>query len=444
LTEPRTIGKYEILDLLGVGGMGRVYRARDQVLERIVALKVLRPEDPADPELAESWARFLSEARAVARLNHPTIVAVYQLYDADPQETYFAMEYVDGCTIDKYLCLDENTRVETTLELMCQLLTGLAHAHRQGIVHRDVKPSNLLITREGQLKITDFGIAKTIATKRTQTGMMIGTPSYTAPERFAGEETEPRCDIYSVGVLCFELLAGRRPFVGSMNELIYQICHVPAPLLSELRPDAPKLLDPILARALEKLPGERYQSAQAFHTALMRARQSLGYPVTQLILASPDGNPAVPTAQMRSDPPGWSDEELTDLIGRLSPIMGPMARVLVKRQAALTRDRATLYETLAKGLRSDEERSRFLNAVAGASTQRLADGEASTAEHTIPLPVIEHTTKILTRYLGPIASVLVKKTARAATDEHDFHRQVAERISDPGERAKFVAEMGRP
>lgn len=444
MAEPRTIGQYEILELLGAGGMGRVYRGRDPVLDRVVALKLLRPEDPADPELAESWARFLSEARAIARLNHPTIVAVYQLYDADPQETYFAMEYVEGCTIDKYVCLDESTRVETTLELMCQLLAGLAYAHRQGIVHRDIKPSNLLVTPRGQLKITDFGIAKTIATKRTQTGMMVGTPSYTAPERFAGEETEPRCDIYSVAVLTFELLAGRRPFVGSINELIYQICHVPAPLLSELRPDAPRMLDPILARALEKVPGERYQSAEAFHAALMHARQSLGYPVTQHIPASPDGGRVIPAAQMRTDLRGWSAEEITDLIGHLSPIMGPMARVLVKRQAALTRDRATLYEALAKGLRSDEERSRFLNAVAGAPAQRSVAAGASNTEHTIPLPVIEHTTKILTRYLGPIASVLVRKTARVATDEDDFHRQVAERISDPGERAKFVAEVSLP
>jgi serine/threonine protein kinase len=453
VSEPQTIGKYEILDLLGTGGMGKVYRARDPVLERIVALKVMHLDDTSDPDLADAWRRFLSEARAIARLNHPTIVTVYQFFDAGPTETCFAMEFVDGDTIDRYVRRDESLRLQTTLDLMCQLLTGLAYAHAQGIVHRDVKPSNLLVTHDGQLKITDFGIAKVASFKQTQTGLLMGTPSYMAPERFTGGGSDQRCDIYAAGVLCFELLAGRRPFAGSINEIVYQICHVAAPLLSECAPGAPTLLDPIIATALQKSPSARYQSAEEFHAALSAVLRALGFPPGRgYATALNAGGAARTTAQLSrtsqsgadSSALGWSAQEITDIIARLSPIMGPLARVVVKRQAALTRDRATLYESIARQLRTDDERARFLNSVSATpAAERTPAVEAEAAHDTIPPATLERTTRILTRYLGPIAVLVVKKTARDAVDEADLYAKLATRIADDAERARFVSETGR-
>ena len=158
MAQARTLGNYEILDELGQGGMGTVYRARDLVLERIVAVKLLHPSHV--PAAAEGGSRFLNEARAIARLSHPAIVAVYEFSDADPASVFIAMEYVDGVTIEDYVRRLQGEDVAPTLDLIGQLLGGLGYAHERGVVHRDIKPSNLLVTREGRLKITDFGIAK--------------------------------------------------------------------------------------------------------------------------------------------------------------------------------------------------------------------------------------------------------------------------------------------
>ena len=473
VTGPETLGKYEILDLLGKGGMGTVYRARDPLLERIVALKVLHPDSAADPESVENWRRFLNEARAIARLNHPSIVAIYQFSDATPTAPYFAMEYVEGASVTEYVRQQERTRVAVTLDLVCQLLAGLDYAHRQGVVHRDIKPSNLLVTRDGRLKITDFGIARVGSLKHTQTGFMMGTPGYMSPERYHGGAIDQRCDVYSAGVLCYELLTGRVLFTGSLAEIVYQICQATPVAVSAAEPAIPALLDPVVARALAKEPDRRYQTAMEFYLALRAAQAALGHGAgsghrdsssapEQLAELDSDVLPT-PSAAAGTDPaleantvlsPGWSMAEISQIVRQLTPILGPMARVVVKRHAALTRDRGELYAALARQLHSDEERESFLAAMARASGKNrvVAPDVPLTGSATIPQvtlgaiapATLERTTKIFARYIGPIAAVVVKKTAATALGDSDLHARLAERIADADERARFVAELAQP
>jgi serine/threonine protein kinase len=492
VAQARTLGNYEILDELGQGGMGTVYRARDLVLERIVAVKLLHPHAPAS---AGGGSRFLNEARAIARLSHPAIVAVYEFSDADPGSVYIAMEYVDGMTIEEYVRRIEGEDIAPTLDLIGQLLAGLGYAHERGVVHRDIKPSNLLVTREGRLKITDFGIAKLDAVKHTQTGIMIGTPAYMAPERYAGGGIDPRCDVYSVGVLCYELLTGRRPFGGELTEMIYKICHAPPAAVTTLRPALPGMLDPIIAKALEKDPSARYQTAQEFGAALYTVQEDLGWSagrgnrreayaakspasfVSATRATAPVTNPQPPAgtkptsdatpgsdatpapgldrASERSaqTPVSWSAGDIAEIVRQLTPILGPLAKITVKRAAEQTRDRAELYQILARELRSDDERKRFL-----ASAPRAARGDSGPVPSAVPKPInsaldsthdsiapatLERATKILARYIGPIAVVIVKKTAASATDESDLYARLAGRIADERERARCVADLTR-
>jgi hypothetical protein len=386
-------------------------------------------------------------------------VSVYDFSDADPAGAFFAMEYVDGCSIEEYVRRGTDVRLARALDLMRQLLGGLAYAHAKGVIHRDIKPSNLLVTRDGRLKITDFGIAKIGSNKHTLTGMIIGTPAYMAPERYSGGDIDQRCDLYSAGVLFFELLTGRKPFSGALTEIMYQICHVVPASVSATEPAMPALLDPVLTKALAKDPDARFQTAEEFAAAVAAVSAALG---AQGAAAStgvlpPDGPRAAATVQVSNSASpqtgapatGWTSEELAEIEQRLTPILGPMARIVVKRAAARTHDRERLCLELAAQLRTDEERRRFLDGATNPG--RREEGAVPTTpppdtppEGAIAAATLDRTANILMRYIGPIAAVLVKKTAAAALNESDLYTRLADRITDVRERARFIAELTRP
>jgi hypothetical protein len=495
--QPRTLGKYEILDELGTGGMGTVYRALDPVLQRIVAVKLLRSELRTALGSDDLWSRFRAEARAVARLNHPAIVSVYDFCDTDPAGAFFVMEFVDGCTLD-HTQRTAKLGLAETFHLMGQLLDGLGYAHAQEIVHRDIKPSNLLMTAEGKLKITDFGVAKVGALKQTQIGAAIGTPEYMAPEQYTSSYVDQRCDLYAAGTLFFQLLTGRPPFAGTTPQIMYQVCHVAADPVSSADPAIPTVLDPVLAKALAKDPDDRFQSAWDFSAALTGACKTLGFSVSnakrrQVVHAAPRervvaseefglsgtlqkteriagldaplsavppqrpaqalapvraSHPAAPLAGATPPPPGWSAEQLAEIEQKLTPIVGPTARILVKRAASLTRDREQLCHDLAAHLLNDDERKRFLSGVrcgtGSPAPSALAPLDASPADCAEIAPAtLARTTKILLPLIGPIAAALVKKTAPCARNELDFYSRLADRITDVKERERFLIEVSR-
>jgi len=256
-------GRYELEELLGTGGMSSVFRAHDRQLERRVAIKILHEHYAQDPEYLE---RFRREARAVARLSHPNIVTVIDRGDDDGRQ-YIVFEHVEGENLKELVLRTGRLPVRRALELALGVANGLSFAHDRGLVHRDVKPQNILLSSEGEVKVTDFGIARSLHMDHgvTQTGTVLGTAEYLAPEQASGKPVSPATDVYSLGVVLWELLAGDAPFVGE-NFVAVALRHVnePAPSLHERRPDVSPRLAAAVDRSLAKDPARRFPSMTAF------------------------------------------------------------------------------------------------------------------------------------------------------------------------------------
>jgi hypothetical protein len=259
--------RYEVQELLGSGGMASVYRAHDSLLERPVALKILHEHFSSDPEYVE---RFRREARAIARVSHPNIVTVIDRGSFEDRE-YIVFEHVPGNTLKDILERRGPLPVTEALSLAHQVARALAFAHEQGIVHRDVKPHNVLVNEEGGAKVTDFGLARSLELDHdiTQTGTVLGTCDYISPEQASGQPVDERSDQYSLGVLLFELLAGEVPFPAE-SYMAAALRHVrdPVPSVRERRPDVPPRVDELVQRAMAKRPEDRFPSTAALVAAL--------------------------------------------------------------------------------------------------------------------------------------------------------------------------------
>jgi len=266
-------GRYEINGLIASGGMGSVYRARDTVLDRVVALKVLSAGG-ADPDFV---ARFRTEATNAARLSHPNIVQVYD-FGYEDSAPYMAMEYVDGQTLRGVLAERRILRPDQVVRIGEQVAAALETARRAGIVHRDIKPENILVTTDGHVKVADFGLSRALAESRaTQAGMLIGTAHYLAPEQVAGHESDHRADIYALGVVLFEALTGRTPFTGDSPVVVaYKRVTEDVPSAMTINPSVPPELDAVVARATARDPAERTATAGILAAELHHAVPTVG------------------------------------------------------------------------------------------------------------------------------------------------------------------------
>ncbi len=264
----RRVGRYAVTGRIGRGGMGMVYRGHDEVLDREVAIKTLTVEATLD---TDSRRRFEVEARAAARLQHPNIVTVYELGE-DRGVPFIAMELLHGADLDSVVRSGEALSLPEILEVMIQVCRGLAYAHEHGIVHRDMKPTNIRLLDDGGVKIMDFGIAKLGGTNLTKSGMMVGTVYYMSPEQIQAKPLDGRSDVFSLGVILHELLAGARPFAGeTATQVLYKIVHEDAPPLSAPLGAAGGLLQAIVSRALARTPEARFESAARMADALGEA-----------------------------------------------------------------------------------------------------------------------------------------------------------------------------
>ena len=259
-------GRYELEELVGTGGMSSVFKARDRLLERRVALKVLHQHYTDDEEYVE---RFRREARVVAQLSHPNIVTVIDRGE-DEGRQFIVFELVEGRTLKELLEEEGRLPVQRALEIALQVARGLAFAHEHGLVHRDVKPQNVILNGDGRAKVTDFGIARSRDIQGvTQTGMVLGTSNYVAPEQAQGGKVDRATDVYSLGVVLFELLTGEVPFPGeSFVAVAMRHVNEPAPSVLERRPDVPARVAHAVARALEKDPAARFPTMDAFAAEL--------------------------------------------------------------------------------------------------------------------------------------------------------------------------------
>jgi serine/threonine-protein kinase len=275
-TIPSSIGRYQILELVGRGGMGVLYRAHDPVLERDVALKMMHVDFTLDNAARE---RFQREAKAVARLQHRNVVTIHELGEVDGTP-YIVMEFLTGRDLDAMLKGDVPLSIAQKIDIAAQLCEGLAYAHDQGIIHRDIKPGNVRILEDGTVKILDFGIAKFAMSSVTQSGTVMGTPSYMAPEQIMGQPLDGRADLFAVGVLLYELFTGAKPFAGDTpTAVVYQIMHVEPPNVRDVVPDLPEALQEIITRALQKNPNDRYGKASEMAADLQMVRMMLDLPL---------------------------------------------------------------------------------------------------------------------------------------------------------------------
>jgi serine/threonine-protein kinase len=483
---PAQLGKYAISEVLGKGAMGVVYKGFDPHIRRTVALKTIRKELVEDDQADAVLARFRNEAQAAGRLSHPGIVSVYE-WGEEGEVVFLAMEYVQGNSLREYF--NRGTRFDgrDAISVMVQLLDALHYAHEQGVWHRDIKPANMIIMDNGRLKIADFGIARIDSSNLTQTGAVMGTPGYMAPEQYSGSAVDWRADIFSAGVVMYQLLTGVRPFTGNPDVIAYKICHEQPTSPSEMNPGGcTDQFDAVTLKALAKNPEDRHQNALAFREAILGAHAEPVSPTVseQTLIneksrplwhersrplgqhessqpsqpspssaGSPRSHPSQPSGKT-VPPPGWDAGILKQIEHQLTLIVGPVAKVLVRRGAANTVDIDMLYALLAENLSSPEERSallagkRRLQGVPprqpGATTMTVRANVAAGTRQTAPLTpeAVEQATRRLIVYLGPIAKVLAKRAAEHASTRHHFHLLLAEKIIDPVERDRFLHDIG--
>lgn len=266
------LGRYEIIADLGQGAMGTVYKARDPLLDRIVAIKTISLNLPAD-EIAEYEARFYQEAKAAGQLSHKNIVTIYDIGKSE-QLAYMAMEFLEGRELRTILSGSTTMPIEKALDVAAQVADGLDYAHSRQIVHRDIKPANVMVLNDGLVKITDFGIARMRNNEiKTMTGMILGSPKYMSPEQVAGNRADARSDLFSLGVVLYEMLTGTSPFVAdNIHGVMYQTLNFNPPNPKSLNPDLPEVINYIVAKVLAKSVDDRYQRAEDLANDLRQAR----------------------------------------------------------------------------------------------------------------------------------------------------------------------------
>ncbi|TFW14756.1 serine/threonine-protein kinase [Duganella callida] len=474
------LGKYRIDRVLGKGAMGVVYLAFDPHIERVVALKTVRKEMFSDAQQADLIHRFKNEAMAAGRLQHANIVSVYD-YGEDSETAYIAMEYVEGVGLNTLMVPDQPTDPARIRAWMGDLLLALDYAHARGVVHRDIKPANLLITAGAQVKVSDFGIARIESSTLTQTGSMIGTPSYMSPEQFRGETADGRADVFSSAIVLYQLLTGVRPFTGSPSVVMQQILNDTPPPPSSLVPSLDPGYDAVIQRALAKSPADRYPSARAFLDALHRVGQDPATPADdddrtvlaaglQPYTAAPPGPPtgSVGSSAIETMTP-WKREAAPELETMLSRQIGPLARLLLKKALSKAEGLDEVGELLLQHIPSEKGRQEFQQGVAlvkkkllatgtgaGIASARttLGGGATGTAvigadgRSAIRTPVafdeayVDATTRTLTALIGPIAKVVTKRAARQTSDRNEFLRLVSEHIESLPDRTRFLTEHG--
>jgi len=493
---PERIGKYQISEVLGRGSMGTVYKAFDPHIHRPVAIKTIHRELLGDSSAVDSIAaRFRNEAKAVGRIQHPGVVAIYD-FGEDGDVTFIAMEFVDGRTLDDILGVPQMLSEANVLAVMDQLLEALSVAHSQGVWHRDIKPANLIVTKQGQVKLTDFGIARLEDAHLTQVSSMIGTPAYMAPEQFTGKGIDHRADLFACGTLLYRMLTGRRAFTGATQEVMYKILNEdpppPSVVTKGLRPTG---FDAIVAKAMAKNPVDRYPDALAMRAALQGLSRAPAAPNTKATVILPiarDGEQPVTASAVspsvaapRETPPprdpalssnpgtggsgaahathgthsGLDAAALSRIERALATHVGPMARVMIRDAARTHADAASLTSAVARHIPEEGKRQQFLDAARGLGSQATpmpsptASGARPTTLHpaATPAPAADpldeafktHAMAVVTRKMGPIARVMVKRAADASGNSRGRFVQLLLDGVAPGDRAAMQAEFDK-
>jgi serine/threonine protein kinase len=448
---PQQIGKYRVTRALGKGAMGMVYEGFDPVIERRVAIKTILAEYLEGDEMQEAITRFKREAQAGGRLQHPSIVAVYEYGDTG-EMAFIVMEYVDGKELRRVLA--EGTRFELieVFEIMKQLLGALDYSHRQGVVHRDIKPANLMITAGPKVKIMDFGIARLESSSLTQVGTVVGTPTHMSPEQLMGLQADGRADLWSSGVILYELLTGLSPFLAeSPATVMHKVLQTDPALPSVLDSALPKGFDFVISRALAKKADERFQTAREFQAAMLLALQ--GKQPSAASTAMPTQRSAAEeTAARKAAVLAIDPAALAQIERSLSRHVGPLAKILVKRAQEEAGSVGQFLRALAENIPDADEHKAFMKKMdalkANLPESKAAPG-AGTAAKTVPAgtrtvftpEVLAAAEKRLASYVGPLARVFIKEAAGQSGNIKELYRQLAAHIDEEDERRAFLASL---
>lgn len=453
-------GGYEILEELGSGGMGRVYRARDLTLDRVVALKTLAVHLSADEGFVH---RFLKEARLAASLNHPNIVHIYS-FGCVEGTYYLAMEFVDGHSLGHYLRHRHFSETDAIL-IVRHAARALAVAHAEGLVHRDIKPDNLMLTGHGEVKLVDLGIAKRLDEDQaiTMSGQTIGTPHYISPEQIRGQrDIDRRADIYSLGATLYHLVTGHTPFSGASGPLVMSM-HLAAPLPEPRRyePGLSEGLCRIIRKMMAKDREDRYADAYALDVDLYRLQsgespeaEDPGGPVPETMVEVPAQGGAAP------GPPATFDSALLARIEEnLAASIGPMARVIVRKTARTAPNLDALCTELARQLAPGDDRDAFCEKcmACGRGSKTPATptkpptgphgAHATPARSTPARPAVataEETATLeaeLAKQIGPLARIIVKQALKEAASLADLVSALEENIPGDERRRAFRAAV---
>lgn len=473
----KTISRYRIERVLGSGAMGVVYLAFDQQIQREVALKVLHPHLRIGAAGEELEQRFLQEARAAARCTHGNIVTIYD-FGIHNDESFIVMEYVKGTELKAYLNRGTPIPLLSACDICVQVLEALAHAHDKGVIHRDIKPANIMVLDNALIKVSDFGVARLDNSDLTGTGMMIGTPNYMSPEARIGEDVDHRSDLYSVGVLLYELMCSEKPDISAPVEQVLAQFEAKGVLGGEKLASIKR----ILSFALQPQSAQRFQHARAFIAALKGVTNpnatKPGVTNPRLTNSSKALNeatrlamprPSVQVEQVNGSVAGsqsqWHPEMLSSIEYSLAEFVGPMAKLLVRKQSKTTHHFDTLISCLAQHIPNQAERTQFMKKAeqSSAGIQKVArdpldetiptsiqvgtkfdaSGQSPVGQLILSQATFKQLTSFLAYYVGPLASRMVKSTMRSTSEPNALLCQLASQIPHEEERQKFMDEARR-
>ena len=458
---PTHVGKYRVDGIIGRGAVGVVYRGHDEQIDRPLAIKTLRLDVLANVADRETLLqRFAAEARSAGRCLHPNIVTVFD-YVQQGEQPYIVMEYVDAGTLENVISSGSILPIRQVGEIMGQLLFALEHAHSKGLVHRDVKPANILCPSATTIKVADFGVARFDSLGLTNPNGIgaIGTPNYMSPEQFLGRPVDGRADLFSAGVILFQLLTGAKPFVArDIAELMRKLLNEAPPHIATLRPGNWEALNNVVQRALARHPDDRYASAGEFINGLNGAIEGsandnsppldLTKMSTAGASASPDsatGTAASTASRDRADlSQTMSAKLMPSTLGAveaaLAKSIGPIARVVVRKASLLATDPDMLLTSLSDQIPSEAEAARFRKEAE--SSIRSDQGVAAVhLDAMITAADIQAASEALVDAMGPVAGILAKRHAQMAIGHEDYFRRLSDVIPDEKQRAEFLAKM---